>query len=77
MVTRGCVVAEESPGGFAAAYRVLSAFEEAGRCLVMQAAIDGRQVVIVLLNSWGKFTRIADAKRIRTWLESMQPVESI
>jgi D-alanyl-D-alanine endopeptidase (penicillin-binding protein 7) len=50
---------------------------EAGRCLVMQAAIDGRQVVIVLLNSWGKLTRIADAKRIRTWLESMQPVEAI
>ncbi len=32
VVTRGSVVAEESPGGFAAAYRVLSAFEEAGRC---------------------------------------------
>ena len=42
---------------------------EAGRCLVMQARIDGRQVVIVLLNSFGKYTRIADAKRIRTWLE--------
>jgi D-alanyl-D-alanine carboxypeptidase len=26
-------------------------------------------VVIVLLNSFGKYTRIADAKRIRTWLE--------
>jgi D-alanyl-D-alanine endopeptidase (penicillin-binding protein 7) len=50
---------------------------EAGRCLVMQAVIDGRQVVIVLLNSWGKLTRIADAKRIRTWMESMHPVESI
>jgi len=43
---------------------------EAGRCLVMQADIDGRQVVIVLLNSSGKLTRIADAKRIRTWMES-------
>jgi D-alanyl-D-alanine endopeptidase (penicillin-binding protein 7) len=43
---------------------------EAGRCLVMQTVIDGRQVVIVLLNSFGKLTRIADAKRIRTWLES-------
>jgi D-alanyl-D-alanine endopeptidase (penicillin-binding protein 7) len=43
---------------------------EAGRCLVMQAVIDGRQVVIVLLNSWGTLTRIADAKRIRTWMES-------
>jgi len=50
---------------------------EAGRCLVMQAVIDGRPVVMVLLNSWGKLTRIADAKRIRTWLESMHPVEAI
>lgn len=43
---------------------------EAGRCLVMQTVIDGRQVVIVLLNSFGRLTRIADAKRIRTWLEA-------
>jgi len=46
---------------------------EAGRCLVMQAVIDGREVVIVLLNSWGKLTRVADAKRIRTWLEARRP----
>ena len=45
---------------------------EAGRCLVMQAVIDGREVVIVLLNSWGKLTRIADAKRIRNWMESQR-----
>jgi D-alanyl-D-alanine endopeptidase (penicillin-binding protein 7) len=45
---------------------------EAGRCLVMQTVIDGREVVIVLLNSWGKLTRIADAKRIRNWMESLQ-----
>ena len=43
---------------------------EAGRCLVMQAVIDGRQVVIVLLNSWGTLTRIADAQRVRRWVES-------
>lgn len=42
---------------------------QAGRCLVMQARIEGRPVVIVLLNSFGKYTRIADAKRIRNWLE--------
>ena len=42
---------------------------EAGRCLVMQTVIDGRDVVIVLLNSWGTLTRIADAKRIRSWME--------
>ena len=43
---------------------------EAGRCLVMQAVIDGRDVVIILLNSWGTLTRIGDANRIRDWLES-------
>jgi D-alanyl-D-alanine endopeptidase (penicillin-binding protein 7) len=43
---------------------------EAGRCLVMQAVIDGRDVVIVLLNSWGKLTRIGDANRVRDWVES-------
>lgn len=46
---------------------------EAGRCLVMQTVIDGREVVIVLLNSWGKLTRVADAKRIRAWLEMRRP----
>jgi hypothetical protein len=30
----------------------------------------------VLLNSWGKLTRIADAKRIRTWMESMASGEA-
>jgi D-alanyl-D-alanine endopeptidase (penicillin-binding protein 7) len=42
----------------------------AGRCLVMETVIDGRDVVIILLNSWGTLTRIADAKRIRRWMES-------
>lgn len=41
---------------------------EAGRCLVMQAVIDGRSVVMVLLDSFGKYTRIADARRIRRWM---------
>jgi D-alanyl-D-alanine endopeptidase (penicillin-binding protein 7) len=44
--------------------------EDAGRCLVMQAVIDGRDVVIVLLHSWGKLTRIGDANRVRRWMES-------
>ena len=43
---------------------------EAGRCLVMQAKIAARPVVIVLLDSWGKNTRIGDANRIKKWLES-------
>jgi D-alanyl-D-alanine endopeptidase (penicillin-binding protein 7) len=41
---------------------------EAGRCLVMLTVIDGRDVLIVLLNSWGKLTRIGDANRIRDWI---------
>jgi D-alanyl-D-alanine endopeptidase (penicillin-binding protein 7) len=46
---------------------------DAGRCLVMEAVIDGRNVVIVLLNSWGKLTRIGDANRVRAWLASSAP----
>ena len=44
----------------------------AGRCLVMKATIKGRPVVIVLLNSFGKYTRVADAARIRRWMESLK-----
>jgi len=43
---------------------------EAGKCLVMEAVIEGRSVVIVLLDSMGKYTRVADAKRIKTWMEA-------
>jgi D-alanyl-D-alanine endopeptidase (penicillin-binding protein 7) len=43
---------------------------EAGRCLVMQAKIDGRPLTIVLLDSVGRMTRIGDANRIRKWLTS-------
>jgi len=42
---------------------------EAGRCLVMEATISQRPVIIVLLDSWGKSTRIGDANRIRKWME--------
>lgn len=45
---------------------------EAGRCLVMQAEIIGQPLIIVLLDSAGKFTRIGDANRIRKWLEHRQ-----
>jgi D-alanyl-D-alanine endopeptidase (penicillin-binding protein 7) len=41
---------------------------EAGQCLVMQATIDQRPMVFVLLNSFGKYTRVADARRIRQWM---------
>lgn len=46
---------------------------DAGECLVMQAVIDERPVVIVLLNSFGKLTRTADARRIRRWMEAQNP----
>lgn len=46
---------------------------EAGRCLVMRTVIDGRNVVIVLMNSWGTQTRFADARRIRAWIEKRRP----
>ena len=43
---------------------------EAGRCLVMQARIMQRPVVIVLLDSWGKRTRVGDANRVKQWMEN-------
>lgn len=42
---------------------------EAGQCLVMQVRIKDRPVVIVLLDSWGKYTRLGDANRVKKWLE--------
>lgn len=44
---------------------------EAGKCLVMQAWLDNKPTIIVLLDSWGKLTRIGDANRIKRWLESV------
>ncbi len=43
---------------------------DAGRCLVMTAFVHDRPVVMILLNSFGKYTRIADARRVRTWMET-------
>lgn len=43
---------------------------EAGRCLVMQAWVADKPVVIVLLDSQGKMTRVGDANRIKRWMES-------
>ncbi|MDH4062446.1 MAG: D-alanyl-D-alanine endopeptidase [Aquincola sp.] len=41
---------------------------EAGRCLVMQAQLAGRKLIMVLLDSAGKYSRLGDAERIRRWL---------
>jgi D-alanyl-D-alanine endopeptidase (penicillin-binding protein 7) len=43
---------------------------DAGECLVMQAMIGERPVNMVLLNSFGKLTRTADARRVRRWMEA-------
>ncbi|HTT39992.1 MAG TPA: D-alanyl-D-alanine endopeptidase [Burkholderiales bacterium] len=44
---------------------------EAGRCLVMQATIAAKPVIIVLLDSWGKLSRVGDANRIKRWVEGL------
>ncbi|MBP6894768.1 MAG: serine hydrolase [Gammaproteobacteria bacterium] len=43
---------------------------EAGQCLVMQARVAGRKLIMVFLDSAGKFSRIADAERVRRWVET-------
>ena len=49
---------------------------EAGRCLVMQAKVAGRKVIMVFLDSAGKLSRVQDAERVRRWVEGQtrQPV---
>jgi D-alanyl-D-alanine endopeptidase (penicillin-binding protein 7) len=41
---------------------------EAG-CLVMEAKISEHPVIIVLLDSWGKNSRVGDANRVKKWME--------
>lgn len=43
---------------------------EAGKCLVMQAWLNNKPTIIVLLDSWGRLTRVGDANRIKRWIES-------
>jgi len=43
---------------------------EAGRCLVMHTQVANRNLIVVLLDSWGRYSRIGDANRIRKWLET-------
>ncbi|MCZ2104654.1 MAG: serine hydrolase [Comamonadaceae bacterium] len=44
---------------------------EAGRCLVMQAEVAGRNLIMVFLDSAGKFSRLADAERVRSWVQKL------
>ena len=43
---------------------------EAGQCLVMQAKVAGRKLIMIFLDSAGKLSRIGDAERVRHWVES-------
>lgn len=49
---------------------------EAGRCLVMQAEVSGRKLIMVFLDSAGKFSRLGDAERVRSWVESLPVLHS-
>jgi D-alanyl-D-alanine endopeptidase (penicillin-binding protein 7) len=44
---------------------------EAGRCLVMQATLAGRQLIMVFLDSAGKYSRLGDAERVRRWINEL------
>jgi serine-type D-Ala-D-Ala endopeptidase (penicillin-binding protein 7) len=50
---------------------------EAGRCLVMQAQLAGRKLIMVLLDSAGRYSRVGDAERIRRWLDTMPVAQSV
>ena len=49
---------------------------EAGRCLVMQAQVAGRNLIMVFLDSAGKFSRMGDAERVRKWLEQKSSMDN-
>lgn len=49
---------------------------EAGQCLVMQAQVAGRKLIMVFLDSAGKLSRIADAERVRRWVEKSPAVSA-
>jgi serine-type D-Ala-D-Ala endopeptidase (penicillin-binding protein 7) len=46
---------------------------EAGQCLVMQAKVAGRKLIMVFLDSKGKLSRLGDAERVKRWVESIAP----
>ena len=43
---------------------------EAGRCLVMRVRLASKDLIVVLLDSWGRQSRIGDANRIKKWVET-------
>ena len=50
---------------------------EAGRCLVMQAQMAGRKLIMVFLDSAGKYSRIGDAERVRHWINKTAPAVAV
>jgi serine-type D-Ala-D-Ala endopeptidase (penicillin-binding protein 7) len=50
---------------------------EAGQCLVMQAKVAGRKLIMVFLDSAGKLSRLGDAERVRRWVESQPAGQAI
>ena len=44
---------------------------EAGKCLIMQTTVLNKPIIMVFLKSYGKYTRTADAKRVKKWLENV------
>jgi len=50
---------------------------EAGRCLVMQARMAGRHLIMVFLDSAGKYSRIGDAERVRRWITESAPAAAV
>jgi D-alanyl-D-alanine endopeptidase (penicillin-binding protein 7) len=42
---------------------------DSGHCLVMRTEIADRPVIVVLLNSWGEWSKYGDANRIRKWID--------
>jgi D-alanyl-D-alanine endopeptidase (penicillin-binding protein 7) len=49
----------------------------AGRCVVMQAELAGRKLIMVLLDSAGRYSRIGDAERLRKWIAEHTPIKSL
>jgi serine-type D-Ala-D-Ala endopeptidase (penicillin-binding protein 7) len=49
---------------------------EAGQCLIMQAKVSGRRLIMVFLDSAGKLSRLGDAERVRRWVEGA-PVQKV
>lgn len=50
---------------------------EAGRCLVMQATVNNRPVIMVFLDSMGSLSRFADAVRVKEWLEESETIKPL